>query len=245
MRLKKKVAVVVGSSRGLGLEIAKGFKEEGAIVIITYLNNKKLAKKQFLKYRFSDCLKLDIRSRVSLKNFYRYIKKKYKKIDILVNNAGINHTADFNKQTDKEWDKVIETNLTGVFRSCQESLNYINKSGKIINIGSLSGEYGGPRTPSYAAAKMGIMALTHNLARFLAKKKISVNCLSPGVIAGEFTEKTMASSVKQTALRLMLFKRFARYSEMVGAAIFLASQDSNYITAQTISVNGGAHVRMR
>ena len=91
---------------------------------------------------------------------------------------------------------------------------------------------------------MGIMALTHNLARFLAKKKISVNCLSPGVIAGEFTEKTMASSVKQTALRLMLLKRFARYSEMVGAAV-LASQDSNYITAQTISVNGGAHVRMR
>ena len=80
-----------------------------------------------------------------------------------MNNAGINHTADFNKQTDKEWDKVIETNLTGVFRSCQESLNHINKSGKIINIGSLSGEYGGPRTPSYAATKMGIMALTHNL----------------------------------------------------------------------------------
>ena len=79
MRLKKKVAVVVGSSRGLGLEIAKGFKEEGAIVIITYLKNKKLAKKQFLKQRFSDCLKLDIRSRLSLKNFYRLIKK-YKKL---------------------------------------------------------------------------------------------------------------------------------------------------------------------
>ena len=140
---------------------------------------------------------------------------------------------------------MIETNLTGVFKSCQESIKHINNGGKIINVGSLSGEYGGPRTPSYAAAKMGIMALTHNLARFLAHRKISVNCLSPGVIAGEFTEKTMAKSVKRTALRLMLFKRFARYNEMVGAAIFLASDDANYLTAQTISVNGGAHVRMR
>ncbi len=245
MRLKKKIAVVVGSCRGLGLEIAKGYKKEGAKVIITYLNNKKMAKDVLKSEKFDDCLKLDIRSRSSLRNFYKYIKKKYKKIDILVNNAGINRTADFINQTDQDWDKVIETNLTGVFRSCQESIKHINNGGKIINVGSLSGEYGGPRTPSYAAAKMGIMALTHNLARFLANRKISVNCLSPGVIAGEFTEKTMAKSVKRTALRLMLFKRFARYNEMVGAAIFLASDDANYLTAQTISVNGGAHVRMR
>lgn len=245
MRLKNKVAIIIGSSRGLGLEIAKGYHNEGAKVVITYLNNRKLAKNAYEKYLFSDFYKVDMRSRVSLKSFFKKIKKKYNKIDILVINAGINRTADFVDQTDKEWDEVINTNLTGVFRCAQESLKYISKKGKIINIGSLSGEYGGPRTPSYAAAKMGVMALTHNLARFLAPREISVNCLSPGVIEGEFTSKTMAPKVKETALRLMLFKRFAKYSEMVGAAIFLASNDSNYITAQTISVNGGAHVRMR
>ena len=197
------------------------------------------------KEKFDDAFVLDIRSRTSLKKFYSKIKKKYKKFDILVNSAGINKTADFTKQTDKEWDDVINTNLTGVFKSCQEALRYIKDGGKIINVGSLSGEYGGPRTPSYAAAKMGIMALTHNLARFLAKRKISVNCLSPGVIAGEFTKKSMAPEVKKTVLKLMLFKRFARYSEMVGAAIYLASDDASYFTAQTVSVNGGAHVRMR
>ena len=245
MRLKNKIAIIVGSSRGLGLSIAKGYKNEGAKVVITYLEKKKEALSVYQKEGFSDVFQLDIRCRESLVEFYEKIKEKYKKIDILVNNAGINRTADFIDQTDDEWDSVIETNLTGVFRNSQEALNLISDGGKIINIGSLSGEYGGPRTPSYAAAKMGIMALTHNLARFLADRNICVNCLSPGVIAGEFTEDSMSPEVKKTALKLMLLKRFAKYEEMVGAAIFLASDDSGYLTAQTISVNGGAHVRMR
>ena len=245
MRLKNKIAIIVGSSRGLGLSIAKGYKNEGARVVITYLEKKEEALSVYQKEGFSDVFQLDIRCRKSLVEFYEKIKEKYKKIDILVNNAGINRTADFIDQTDDEWDSVIETNLTGVFRNSQEALNLISDGGKIINIGSLSGEYGGPRTPSYAAAKMGIMALTHNLARFLADRNICVNCLSPGVIAGEFTEDSMSPEVKKTALKLMLLKRFAKYEEMVGAAIFLASDDSSYLTAQTISVNGGAHVRMR
>lgn len=245
MRLKNKIAIIVGSSRGLGLSIAKGYKNEGAKVVITYLEKKEEALSVYQKEGFSDVFQLDIRCRESLVEFYEKIKEKYKKIDILVNNAGINRTADFIDQTDDEWDSVIETNLTGVFRNSQEALNLISDGGKIINIGSLSGEYGGPRTPSYAAAKMGIMALTHNLARFLADRNICVNCLSPGVIAGEFTEDSMSPDVKKTALKLMLLKRFAKYEEMVGAAIFLASDDSSYLTAQTISVNGGAHVRMR
>ena len=245
MRLKNKIAIIVGSSRGLGLSIAKGYKNEGAKVVITYLEKKEEALSVYQKEGFSDVFQLDIRCRESLVEFYEKIKEKYKKIDILVNNAGINRTADFIDQTDDEWDSVIETNLTGVFRNSQEALNLISDGGKIINIGSLSGEYGGPRTPSYAAAKMGIMALTHNLARFLADRNICVNCLSPGVIAGEFTEDSMSPEVKKTALKLMLLKRFAKYEEMVGAAIFLASDDSGYLTAQTISVNGGAHVRMR
>ena len=245
MRLKNKIAIIVGSSRGLGLSIAKGYKNEGARVVITYLEKKEEALSVYQKEGFSDVFQLDIRCRESLVEFYEKIKEKYKKIDILVNNAGINRTADFIDQTDDEWDSVIETNLTGVFRNSQEALNLISDGGKIINIGSLSGEYGGPRTPSYAAAKMGIMALTHNLARFLADRNICVNCLSPGVIAGEFTEDSMSPEVKKTALKLMLLKRFAKYEEMVGAAIFLASDDSGYLTAQTISVNGGAHVRMR
>lgn len=245
MRLKNKIAIVVGASSGLGLSIAKGYKNEGAEVIITYLTKKKEALRIQEKEKFADVFELDIRSRASLQKFYLEIANRYKHIDILVNNAGINRTDDFVDQTDEDWDAVIDTNLTGVFKNCQEALQLISDGGKIINIGSLSGEYGGPRTPSYAAAKMGLMALTHNLARFVADRNISVNCLSPGVIASDFTEDSMSEDVKKTALKMMLMKRFAKYEEMVGAAIFLAGEDASYLTAQTISVNGGAHTKMR
>jgi len=240
LRLKDKVCFITGSSRGIGAAIAKGFANEGAHVVITYEKNKEKAEEVANQIGAKLVLQLDVGKRDDIKRCFVTTKEKFGKIDVLVNNAGINRTADFDKQTDEEWDEVIDVNLTGVFRCCQEVLPYISDFGRIINIGSLSGEYGGPRTPSYAAAKRGVMALTHNVARFLGNRNICVNTLSPGVIAGEFTEKTMAPDVKETALRLMLIKRFATYDEMTGAAIFLASDESSYLTAQMISVNGGA-----
>jgi NAD(P)-dependent dehydrogenase (short-subunit alcohol dehydrogenase family) len=243
MRLKDKVCVITGSSRGIGEAIARGYKKEGARVVVTYVSQKDSAQKVGQEIGAELILELDVRDRTSIRNVYKKVANHYGHIDVLVNNAGVNRTADFDKQTDKEWDEVIDVDLTGVFRSCQEVLPFIKDYGRIINIGSLSGEYGGPRTPSYAAAKMGVMALTHNLARFLGPRNICVNCLSPGVIAGEFTEETMSPNVKETALSLMLIKRFARYEEMVGASIYLASDESSYCTAQTISINGGAWVK--
>ena len=242
MRLKDKVCIVTGSSRGIGESIAKGYAGEGANVVITYVNNKKEADEVATITNSELVLQLDVKDRENIKKVFKQVSDHYGHVDVLVNNAGVNRTADFDKQTDEEWDEVIDVDLTGVFRCCQEILPYINDFGKIINIGSLSGEYGGPRTPSYAAAKMGVMSLTHCLARFLGPRNICVNCLSPGVVAGEFTEQTMSPDVRETALSLMLIKRFARYEEMVGAAIFLASEESSYVTAQTISVNGGAWV---
>ena len=243
MRLKDKVCVVTGSSRGIGKSIAQGYAKEGAKVVVTYVMNKDEALAVADEINSELVIKLDVRDRKSVKDMFKKVADHFGSIDVLVNNAGVNRTADFDKQTEEEWEEVIDVDLTGVFRCCQEVLPFINDGGRIINIGSLSGEYGGPRTPSYAAAKMGVMALTHCLARFLGPRNICVNCLSPGVIAGEFTEKTMSPDVKDTALSLMLIKRFARYEEMVGAAIFLASEDSSYFTAQTLSVNGGAWVR--
>lgn len=243
MRLKDKVAVITGSSRGLGAAIARGFAREGCHVVITYASQKQQAEAIAEEIGARLVLQMDVRDRQMVKSVFSKTFHEYGKLDILVNNAGINRTADFDKQTDDEWNEVIDVNLTGVFRCCQEVLPFITDYGRIINIGSLSGEYGGPRTPSYACAKMGVMALTHNLARFLGPRNICVNTLSPGVIAGELTEKSMSPEVKEQALSLMLIKRFAKYEEMVGAAIFLASDESSYMTAQTLSVNGGAWVR--
>lgn len=243
MRLKDKVAVVTGSSSGIGEAIARAYAKEGAKVVITYLTKKDDAENIANDIDADLCLPLDVKSRDSVEALFKAVGEKYGKFDILVNNAGINRTADFDKQTEDEWCEVIDVNLTGVFRCCQASLPFINDGGRIINIGSLSGEYGGPRTPSYACAKMAVTALTHNLARFLGPRNICVNTLSPGVIGNEFTEKTMSPEVKETALSLMLIKRFARIDEMMGAAIYLASDESSYMTAQTMSVNGGAWVK--
>jgi 3-oxoacyl-[acyl-carrier protein] reductase len=243
MRLKNKVAIITGSSSGIGEAIARAYSKEGAKVVVTYNTNEESAKKIAKNIGSELCLSLDVRDRSSIRNCFNTVSDHFKYVDILVNNAGINRTADFDKQSDQEWDEVIDVNLSGVFRCCQEILPIIRDSGRIINIGSLSAEYGGPRTPSYACAKMALTALTHNLARFLGERNICVNTLSPGVIGNDFTEKTMAPSVKKTALQLMLIKRFASIDEMTGAAIYLASDESSYMTAQTLSINGGAWVR--
>jgi len=162
---------------------------------------------------------------------------------VLVNNAGVNKTGDFDKLTEEDWDYVLDVDLKGVFLCCQEVLPLMPDGGRIINVGSLSGEYGGPRTPSYAAAKAGVMALTHCLARFVGGRGICVNCLSPGAIENEFTAQTMSPQVRELVDHLVLLKRFASADEMVGPAIFLASDESSYMTGQTLSINGGAWVR--
>lgn len=237
MRLKGKVAIVTGGSSGIGAAIAKGYAKEGARVYITYRENLKEAARVAVDENIT-YFKMNVKSRDDIKKVFKAIGK----VDILVNCAGINRTADFDKQTDEEWNEVIDVDLTGVFRCCQEILPYIKDFGRIINIGSLSGEYGGPRTPSYACAKGALSQLTHNLARFLGHRGICVNTLSPGVVGNEFTERTMSKEVKELALSLMLIKRFATVDEMVGPAVFLASDESSYMTAQTLSINGGAWV---
>lgn len=243
MRLKNKVCLITGSSRGIGKKIAEAFCAEGAIVIITYNKNKSEAVKLSKKLKNSFVYKLNVLKKNEIKKVFKNVGKKFKKIDVLVNNAGVNKTNDFDKLSEEDWDLVLDVNLKGVFLCCQEVLKFMPKGGKIINVGSLSGEYGGPRTPSYAAAKAGVMSLTHCLARFVGRKKINVNCLSPGVIDNEFTSKTMSKNVKGIVKNLLLIPRLGKLNDLTGAAIFLASEESSYITGQTISINGGAWVR--
>lgn len=243
MRLKNKVCVITGSSRGLGAAIAKGFAKEGALVVITYCEHEKEALLVAKECDSKICMHLDVRDRFTIRKVFKAVYNSHGRIDVLINNAGINRSADFDTQTEEDWNYVLNVNLSGPFRCCQEVLPYISNNGRIINIGSLSGEYGGPRTPSYACTKMGLMALTHNLARFLGPHNICVNTLSPGVISSELTNNTMSSDVRKTVDSLLLIKRLGRFDDIVGAAVFLASDESSYVTAQTISVNGGAWVR--
>ena len=247
MQLKNKIAVITGSSRGFGAVIAKTLHGYGTTVVITYLagdeTEKHNAKRIGEETNADLILPLDVCNRDSIKTMFKHVVDMYGNIDILVNNAGINRTADFDKQTDEEWDAVMDVDLKGVFRCCQEVLPYINDSGRIINIGSVSGEYGGPRTPSYACAKAGIMSLTHNVARFVGHRNITVNCVSPGMIESEMLTETMSKNMQQQLYKDVLLQRLGNMNEVAETVAFLSSEGAGYITAQTISVNGGLFVR--
>ena len=250
MRLKDKVALITGSSRGIGKAIALAMAKEGANIAVCYrtrrLEAKKVASEIAKIGTKASIFQINTVDRKSVKKAVEDIMKTFGRIDILVNNAGINITNDFDKVTDRDWDMVVDTDLKGPFIVTQEVLKVMKKqkSGNIINISSLSGEDGGPRTPSYSAAKAGVLALTLNEAIFCAKYNVRVNAISPGVIASEMTEKTMHPDVKKKRLSQILLGRFGRYDEIGPAAVFLASDDSTYVTGEILHVNGGAHLKL-
>jgi len=250
MKLLNKTALITGSSRGIGKAIAFAMARESANIVVCYNENSKEAKKTVEEIRSlgvkAKMVRLEVTNRASVQKAVKLAIKTFGRIDILVNNAGINITNDFDKITDKDWDKVVDVDMKGPFIVTQEVLKFMKKqkSGNIINIASLSGEDGGPRTPSYAAAKAGVLALTLNEAIFCAKYNIRVNAISPGVIASELTEKTMHPDVKKKRLSQILLGRFGRYDEIGPAAVFLASDDSSYITGEILHVNGGTHLKL-
>ena len=245
MKLEGKVALITGSSRGIGEAIAKEFFNEGASVIITYKKNKSLAEELNQKLKNSMIIQLDISNRQNIRNAIQNILKKHERIDILVNNAGINKPTDFEDVTDKDWDEILNTNLKGSFMISQEIFSIMKKQnyGRIINISSISGQYGGPRTVHYAVSKAGLITLGHCLARFGAPYNITCNNIAPGIISTEMTKDEIANVNSSEIFKKILLNRPGTTDELTGIAVFLASEDSSYITGQTINVDGGHLLR--
>jgi 3-oxoacyl-[acyl-carrier protein] reductase len=241
-RLQGKVALVTGSSGGIGAALAAAYASEGAQVVVTYKGNEEGGRRVARAIGAELCLALDVCDRKSVDAVMARVARHHGRIDVLVNNAGINVTGDFDQITDEQWDAVVDTDLKGVFHCCQAALPHLSDRGRVINIGSLSGEYGGPRTPSYAAAKAGVMALTHCLARFLGPRGITVNCVSPGVIASEMLDNTMPDTLKDRVFPNILLQRKGTQDEVAATVLFCAAQGSSYMTAQTVGVNGGLWV---
>ena len=241
VKLEGKVALITGSSRGIGEAIAKEFSNEGASVIITYKKNKSLAEELNQKLKNSMIIQLDISNRQNIRNAIQNILKKHERIDILVNNAGINKPTDFEDVTDKDWDEILNTNLKGSFMISQEIFSIMKKQnyGRIINISSISGQYGGPRTVHYAVSKAGLITLGHCLARFGAPYNITCNNIAPGIISTEMSDNIMSSELGRKMIDNTLLNRPGTTDELTGIAVFLASDDSSYITGQTINVDGG------
>ncbi len=247
MKLKNKICIVTGGSRGIGKAIVNKLVKDDAHVIFTYLQDKDSAEEIISSLsEFNpkiQAFQMDVSNRESVKNVISSLKETISHIDVLINNAGINKPEDFDKIKDNDWDKIIDVNLKGPFIVTQEALHLLKKStnSSIINIGSVSGQYGGPRTAHYAVSKSGLISLSQVIARFGAKYNIRCNTIAAGLISSEMAELGMQSHEVQKASKSILLKRFGEQSEVADVAAFLASDDSSYITAQTINVNGGLY----
>jgi 3-oxoacyl-[acyl-carrier protein] reductase len=244
--LSGKNAVVTGGSRGIGRAIALGLADAGADVVLTFRENRAEAEKVVQQIqamgRRALALQMDVTERASVTAAAKD-SRGFGPVSILVNNAGINKPTDFDQVSDEDWDTILATNLRGPFVCAQTFLPLIADAGggSIVHIGSVSGQYGGPRTAHYAASKAGLISLAQVIARFGAPKGVRSNTVAAGLIASDMAAAGMAAASVQKAAESIILKRLGQTREVADAVVFLASEASSYITAQTINVNGGLY----
>ena len=240
-------AVVTGGSRGLGRAIALGLAEAGANVALTYRERAddahRVAREIEEKGRLAVPVQMDVTDRTSVEAAAKEARRALGPISVLVNNAGINKPTDFDQVTDEDWDAVLAANLKGPFVCAQVFLPLLAETGNgsIVHIGSVSGQYGGPRTAHYAASKAGLISLAQVIARFGASHGVRSNVVAAGLIASDMADAGMAAASVQKAAENILLKRLGTAHEVADAVVFLGSDASSYITAQTLNVNGGLY----
>ena len=245
--LRGRNAVVTGGSRGIGRAIALRLAEAGANVALTYRERAEeahtVAREIEAQGRLAAVLQMDVSNRGSVEAAAEGARRALGPISVLVNNAGINKPTDFDKVTDADWDAILATNLRGPFVCAQVFLPLLaeTNNGAIVHIGSVSGQYGGPRTAHYAASKAGLISLAQVIARFGASLGVRSNVVAAGLIATDMADAGMAAASVQKAAENILLKRLGTTREVADAVVFLASDASSYITAQTLNVNGGLY----
>jgi len=240
--LKNKVAIVTGASRGIGLEIAKIFYENGAKIVITDIDDKTLSivNKEFDDSKNILSIVSDVSISDSVTNMIKTTIEKFNKIDILVNCAGITRDNLIIRMKENDWDNVINTNLKSVFLTSKIAGKYMmkEKSGNIINISSVVGITGNAGQTNYSASKAGVIGMTKSLAKEFASRNIRVNAIAPGFIDTAMT-KNLKEDAKEQLIDAILLKRLGTTKDIANAALFLASSLSDYITGQTLVVDGG------
>lgn len=244
MRLEGKVALVTGASRGIGREIAFELAREGASVAVNYAGSeaKALELVDEIKALGRDAfaIQADVSNSDSVNDMVKETVERFGKLDILVNNAGITKDNLLMRMKESEWDDVININLKGVFLCTKAVTRQMMKqrSGRIINISSIVGVSGNPGQANYVAAKSGVIGLTKTTAKELSSRGITVNAIAPGFITTDMTDK-LNEEVKAEMLKQIPLARFGEPKDIARTVIFLASEDSNYMTGQTLHIDGG------
>ena len=243
MRLKDKVALITGAAQGIGREIALVFAREGADIVVGDINLEKanITKQEIEALgRQALAIELNVADFTKVEEALNKILDKFGKVDILVNNAGITKDNLLLRMSEQDWDAVIAVNLKGTF-NCTKAVSRVmikQRSGKIINIASIIGIIGNRGQANYSASKAGIIALTKTTAKELALRNINVNAVAPGFIQTEMTAK-LPEDLRQKMLQAISLNRLGTPADVAAACLFLASRESDYITGQTIIVDGG------
>ena len=243
MRLKDKVALITGSGRGIGREIALMFAKEGADIAVWDVNPadaQKTAGDIESSGRKALADQIDVTDFAAVEAGINKILDKFGKIDILVNNAGITRDTLLMRMSEQDWDLVIKVNLKGTFNCTKAVIRPMlkAKAGKIVNIASIIGIMGNAGQANYAASKAGIIALTKTTAKELASRNITANAVAPGYIDTEMTRK-LPEEVRQKMLALVPLSRMGTPEDVARVCVFLASADADYVTGQTVVVDGG------
>ena len=247
MHLTGKIALVTGAHRGIGLAIAKELAQNGATVIATDINLDHAQEiSDFLKEKnlSGNCLVLDVTEQDSIDNALAEITKLYGKApQILVNNAGITRDNLLLRMSDQEWEQVLNTNLTSVFKICRSLIRSMMKdrAGRIINIASMVGVTGNAGQTNYASAKAGVIAFTKSLAKEIGSRGITVNAIAPGFIETAMTQK-LSPEHRANYLAAIPLGRAGTPEDIAKTVVFLASEAAAYITGETIHVNGGMYM---
>lgn len=243
--LKNRVAIVTGGGSGIGKQVAMAFSDHGAKLVIADINEEgatQVVSEIKSKGREAISIRVDVTRSKDVQSMVGIALKSYGRIDILFNNAGINIRGPAESFPPKDWNRVIATNLTGMFLCAQAVGNVMIKQrgGKIIITASVSSKLGHPGALAYSAAKHGLVGMAKVMAVEWAKYGVNVNCIGPGIIRTPMTTKNFTDTAKhQELVNKVPMGRLGESGDLIGAVLFLASKASDYITGQTIYIDGG------
>jgi len=241
-KLNNRIAIVTGAATGIGFATARLFLEEGATVALCDINEERVAKaaEELASLGTVRAFGVDIAKRESCAALAEQVLKAFGRVDVLVNNAGITADAQFYKMADEQWDRVIGVNLNGAYNMSKAVVAAMmeRKYGRIVNCSSVSAYNGNFGQANYAASKAGIMGMTRVMGKELGKYGITVNAVAPGSIMTEMYA-AVPEEAKQKKLQSIPLRRYGEPAEAAQLIAFLASDEASYITAQTITVDGG------